>query len=259
MQFKNILLLPWRGGYINNIGVESGPLIMNNMYNLNNPNTSLITLNHNNLSNKQYHKKVFETKKKLDFNCLTLGGDHSIAIGSVLSSINKKKDTGVIWIDAHPDINTIKNSKTKRVHGMPLSFITGLEKSWKWTNSLNKLHFNDLYFWGIRSIDNYEKNIIKKNNIFNTMDYQKIIEICDKYDNLHISLDIDAIDPRYMPSTGTPVKKGLNMDSILLFVDYLKSNKKNVALDIVEFNPEKGSNKEKQKTHNNLNKIISCL
>lgn len=259
MQFKNILLLPWRGGYINNIGVEYGPMLMHDMYKVKNSNTNWIKLEHDNLSNKKYHQRVYNTKKKLDYNCLTLGGDHSVAIGSVLSSINKRQDTGVIWIDAHPDINTIRQSKTKRVHGMPLSFITGLEGTWRWTNKLDKLNFNDLYFWGIRDIDNYEKNIIKQNNIFNTMNFQDIIEVCNKYKNLHISLDIDAIDPTYMPSTGTPVKKGLKMKNILSFIEYLKTENKNVSLDIVEFNPKKGSYKEQQKTFNNLNKIISYL
>merc|ERR1712062_561253 len=112
-----------------------------------------------------YHQELFKARIKCYDNTLVAGGDHSVAIGSLLGSLHEFEETkptvnsrlGVIWIDAHADINTLESSESGNVHGMPLAFITGIDRSWNWVNDLDlKLDFSDLYYWGIRDIDNAE-------------------------------------------------------------------------------------------------------
>ena len=190
-------------------------------------------------------------------NAIDGGGDHSISIGSVMESINNHKNVGVLWIDAHPDINTIESSKTKNFHGMPLSFITGLEKSWDWINPMKKLSFDNLHYWGIRDIDEFENNIIERSNIINHLEAAK--NMISNYDYIHLSLDIDGIDPKYTPSTGTPVSKGLELYDVNSIIEYLVNSNKDYTIDIVEYNPEIGSNYDKLKTNQNVNSIIGSL
>ena len=247
-----ILVLPWRFGQ-KKMGVDKGALKLISLLKEKNYNYQII--DNTNCSNQKYHEMVYHKKKQINDNCLVLGGDHSISIGSLFGSLNSvHKNVGVLWIDAHPDINTLNSSKTKSVHGMPLSFVTGLESSWKWTKSLKKLSLNDLNYWGIRDIDNFEKNVIKKANIVNNLKNAK--DVIDKYDYIHLSLDIDGIDPKYMPSTGTPVNNGLDLNQINTVFDYLINSNKNYTIDIVEYNPLIGNQEDKDITFSNLKKLI---
>jgi len=253
-----LLTLPWKYGQTKP-GVELGAFRMSKYllkYRSNIENKTLYPDTDNNLI---YHKNVFYEKKKLgiDDNCIVLGGDHSIAIGSVLGTLNSgsSKKKGVIWIDAHADINTIEKSKSKNIHGMPLAFITGLENSWKWTDKLIKLKMKDLYYWGIRDIDPFEKSIINKTNTVDKID--EFDQIIEKYDYLHVSFDIDALDPTLTPSTGTPVNNGLGIEEVGLFFDKLITSKKNYTVDIVEYNPEIGNDTDKSKTWKSVNTILS--
>lgn len=150
-------------------------------------------------------------------------------------------------------------SQTKRTHGMPLAFITGIEKSWKWTENLNKLSFDDLHYWGIRDIDPFEKKLLSNKNIKSDHNLDTILKVCEKYDNLHISLDIDAIDPIYTPSTGTPVKNGLELQDIIKFLKIISESKKNISLDIVEYNPLIGNDQERKITLKSINSILYSL
>jgi arginase len=255
-RFKNLNILPWLGGNKTNIGVELGAIEIFNLIKGNFDENLIKLINHENLNNCDYHNKIYNESNKLEGNTLNIGGDHSISIGTVLSSINKNHSTGVIWIDAHPDINTLESSLTKRTHGMPLSFITGIENKWKWTNDLKFLNYDKLHYWGIRDIDPFEKNLIKKENINVHKNLNSLIESIKEYDNLHISLDIDAIDPFYTASTGTPVENGLELYEVLDFLKTVFREKNNYNLDIVEYNPSIGSKLEKAKTLNSLKKII---
>lgn len=250
----NVFVLPWRFGQ-KKLGVDKGALKLMSLFEKKNKNYNFQIFNNNNMSNEKYHEIFFQKKKNIKDNCLVLGGDHSIAIGSVLGSLNSiHKNVGILWIDAHPDINTLKSSKTKNIHGTPLSFITGIENSWSWTNSLKKLNLNDLNYWGIRDIDYFEKDIIKKANIIKNLDKAK--EVIDKYDYIHLSLDIDGIDPKYMPSTGTPVSNGLDLNEVISILDYLIISQKNYTIDIVEYNPLLGNKEDKDITLDNIKKLI---
>jgi len=180
---------------------------------------------------------------------VTLGGDHSIGRSTVSSSISKyNNNLMVIWVDAHADINTKKTSSSGNTHGMPLSGIFNLEKN-KVCNKVLNFSPNNLIYYGIRDLDLPEKKILKKlkinyfNKLIDLLDYIKI----NKKKYIHLSFDVDSLDPTYLDSTGTLAPNGITPDDYINLYNYVKP--KLVALDIVEFNPELG----------NLNKSTETL
>ena len=210
-----------------------------------------------NLVNKNLKKKLFN---------INFGGDHSIAVSTIQPMLNYyKKDLLVIWIDAHADINTYNSSTTKNKHGMPLSALTGQMENWYPVKQNNyTLPYNNLIYIGIRDLDSYEEKIINENNIvsfptccgkYNKHIINTIQQHPAKY--IHISCDIDSMDPSIMPSTGTPVINGLSVTNVCNIIKLCKPRL--VSFDLVEFNPFIGSITDVQKTLSNINKIITCL
>jgi arginase family enzyme len=97
---------------------------------------------------------------------LLIGGDHSVSSSSVLASLQNYPDLHVMWIDAHPDINTYKSTVSGNTHGTPLSVCTGLEKThWASRIDLKMLTFDRLIYVGIRDIDDYEQEIIDQHKV----------------------------------------------------------------------------------------------
>lgn len=223
----------------------------------------------------EYNKKVHYSNlsnlnDKLNIN---IGGDHSIAIGSVSASLEKyKEDLIVIWIDAHPDINSYESSLSKNLHGMPLYYLTNsdsyLNESWLHENQLK---YENLFYIGIRDIDAYESHLINQHNIqnINMAKYNTIIsndkkykehfeELLEKfkYKKIHLSIDVDSLDPSIIPCTGTSVPDGINLDYILKLIKTLKNNIINV--DITELNLDINQEEKKISLENTL-KIINEL
>jgi arginase len=175
---------------------------------------------------------------------ITLGGDHSIGHSSVSSSLNKyADDLLVIWIDAHADINTHDSSLSKNTHGMPVSGLVGLEPNWI-NDKIPILKPSNLVYFGIRDLDSAEVEFISKlgirhfNNISNLTTYLDSIGLTNK--KVHISFDIDSLDPVYLDSTGTIASDGLSPRSVVELYNYVKEKTQIVALDVVELNPELG-------------------
>ncbi|CRG99274.1 arginase, putative [Plasmodium relictum] len=199
-----------------------------------------------------FHVMSNELKKK-NF-VLNIGGDHSIAFASVLSSLHIYKDLKVIWIDAHGDINTPETSPSGNYHGMPLAHSLGLFKKkvpyFEWSETLTYLKAENLAMIGIRDIDMYEKIILKKyninyytifdveqNGIYNTISNAlKRIDPSEKCP-IHISLDIDSVDNIFAPGTGTIAKGGLTYREINLLMKILADTKRVVSMDLVEYDP----------------------
>ena len=262
--FDNIITCPWKFGQSKD-GVENGALDIKNYIKekCSGFDFNYIDINCQNNSNKEYHNEIYVQHSKCKGNTLCIGGDHSIAIGSVLASLSKIKSTCVIWIDAHPDINTFESSSSGNIHGMPLSFITGLENKWTWVNSLNYLKFEHLFYFGIRDIDSFENHIIKSKKIKILQSVSDICNICHEYDNIHISFDVDSLDPSYMSSTGTKVEHGIELSEIIYMINYIKdiicNKNKTFNFDIVEYNPNIGSEVEKIKSKETINLIIDSL
>ncbi|KAK5779771.1 arginase PWA37_000983 [Arxiozyma heterogenica] len=204
-------------------------------------------------------KTIYENVSKLAQDnkfVLTLGGDHSIAIGTVSGVQEAYSDLGLIWIDAHADINTLESTDSGNLHGCPVSFLLGLHKdiecpeSFKWVPG--KLNPNKIVYVGLRDVDKAEKKIIKDLGIkafsmyhVDKFGINKVIEMA--LECLHpnggrgpimCSYDVDAVDPLFVPATGTPVRGGLTLREGLFLVERLAETGDLVALDIVECNPD---------------------
>ena len=156
-------------------------------------------------SNLNHNLKILnETNRNLNHAKINIGGDHSMAIGSIADSLRRFPNLKVIWVDAHPDINTRHSSSTQNVHGMPLAFLSGLDSIPELDFIDHKLNLSNLAYVGIRDIDEYEAYIIEKEkikyfpNLMCESSMQKVIDDLDEWiadSPLHISWDVDSLDP----------------------------------------------------------------
>jgi arginase len=197
-----------------------------------------------------------KTEKILDGGAfpLIIGGDHSIAIGTIAGISNycqkSNKKLGVIWIDAHGDMNTDETSPSGNIHGMPLAASVGLGalELTSVGGDFQKIAPKNVVMIAIRDLDDGEKIAIKKNNlnIFTMEDIDKhgmavvITKALHKLkdlDFIHVSFDLDATDPSICPGVGTPVKGGLDYREAHLIMETLSEQKRMHSLEIVEANP----------------------
>lgn len=160
---------------------------------------------------------------------LTIGGDHSCAIGSVYGSYDAfGENLKLLWIDAHSDINTLRTSPSQNFHGMPVSSLLGLEnmneiKEFGWKNK--NFPIENLVFLGIRDIDEGEKEILKELNIKYYTPYDidenggiknvmkqinEYLKLDDPLSKLHVSFDVDVCCSSYLEGTGTKVDYGVS-------------------------------------------------
>ena len=208
---------------------------------------------------------------------LVIGGDHSIAIGSVASALVKDPTVGIIWIDAHADINTPDSSLTMNMHGMPLSLLMKhvdpmTINGFKWMYNVPVLQPNRLVYIGLRDIDIYEKQIIKKLGItaytmnhVNSYGIERVMDMAIskllKHSTaLHVSWDIDAIDPLVAPSTGTRVTGGLSEKESMYIAKSIALTGSLISMDMVEINPLLGlSMDDSHRTVDIANRIICTM
>ena len=206
-------------------------------------------------------KKVYMQAKEGRM-VLTLGGDHSIAIGTVAGTskaIRERtgRDVAVIWVDAHADINTPETSESGNIHGMPVAFLTGLAKSdekemFGWLNedfdAKPALSVTKLVYIGLRDVDRGEKQILREHGIraFSMHDIDRhgigrVLEMALAHIStdtpIHLSFDVDALDPQWAPSTGTPVRGGLTLREGDYIAECVHETGQLVAMDLVEVNP----------------------
>jgi arginase len=183
---------------------------------------------------------------------LIIGGDHSLSIGSIAATNEYIKDAelGVLWIDTHADFNSEHSSPTKNIHGMPLSVVLGNGYS-ELTDLMNNKFINpkNTVIIGLRSIDGKEKELLRKSGItyFTMRDIdelgvnevmKKSLDIITKHTvGIHVSLDLDVIDPIYVPGVSTPVSGGLSLRETHLILELLAESKKILSIDVVELNP----------------------
>ncbi|MCJ1337165.1 Arginase, catabolizes arginine to ornithine and urea [Bachmanniomyces sp. S44760] len=190
---------------------------------------------------------------------LTLGGDHSIAIGTVsgtAKAIRKRhggREMAVIWVDAHADINTPETSDSGNIHGMPVAFLTGLaaekrEDVFGWLGEDMRLSLKKLVYIGLRDVDPGEKRILRENGVkaFSMHDIDRygigrVMEMALGHIGndtpIHLSFDVDALDPQWAPSTGTPVRGGLTLREGDYIAECVHETGSLVAMDLVEVNP----------------------
>ncbi len=181
---------------------------------------------------------------------LVLGGDHSIALGTLVGMAAAHGPGGVIWIDAHGDLNTPESSPSGNVHGMVLAAALGLggpafERA-GWT--LPAVEVGRLALVGVRSLDQGERELLKRLDakVFTMSEVDRLgIEPCmhealahaSGGSFLHVSLDMDVVDPESAPGVGTPVRGGLSYREAHLAMEIIAESKLMDSLDVVEVNP----------------------
>ena len=177
---------------------------------------------------------------------VVLGGDHSIAAGTI-SGVTKKRKLGVIWVDAHGDINTPDTTPSGNVHGMPLAALLGREP--KPLLSSAPLNPANVALVGLRDVDPGEKVHIAQWGVhgYTMRDVdergmrsimEEAIRIATKGTaGFHLSFDMDAIDPATAPGVGTPVPGGLSYREAHLIMEMAHDSGKLESLEVVEVNP----------------------
>ncbi|MBU9723788.1 MULTISPECIES: arginase [Bacillaceae] len=182
---------------------------------------------------------------------LVLGGDHSIAIGTLAGVANKYENLGVIWFDAHGDLNTGDTSPSGNIHGMPLAVSLGIGDTslTKIGGYAPKIKPENIVIIGARSLDDGEKELIKEKGIkvftmheidrlgmTNVME-EAISHVSQKTDGIHLSLDLDALDPIDAPGVGTPVIGGTTYRETHLAMEILAERDLITSAEFVEVNP----------------------
>ncbi|CAO1408171.1 unnamed protein product, partial [Diamesa tonsa] len=209
---------------------------------------------------------------------ITLGGDHSIAIGSISGLLTKvpAEKLAVLWVDAHIDLNTNSTSPSGNMHGMPVSLLVKeLRGLWPHVPELDwcrpQMSLKNFCWIGLRSIDYYERGMMERYgiNYFDMRDIEKLgIETVihkalklinpDNERKLHVSFDIDALDPIYANSTGTPVPGGLTLREGVFLMEEAFNSGTLSSLDLVEVNPKLGDERDVMNTLNSAKLIIQA-
>lgn len=222
----------------------------------------------------RYCEKVYQKLKiaaESDDFLLLLGGDHSIPVGTAPAILTSRPRTGVLWVDAHADINTTTTSPSGNLHGMPVAMLVGLEQgllstpSFSWWTKLDMpvavdgtpgsslLDPKDLVYVGLRDVDPGERKVINDLGIkaFTMKDVDRrgignvMEEVCSYFASrdlsIHCSFDIDAIDPFYAPHTGTGVMGGLTFREANYIAEALHETGRLTSLEMVEINPKTDS------------------
>lgn len=226
-------------------------------------------------ANRLVHDAVYAAAAADRF-VLTLGGDHSVALGSIAGIARAragKTRTAVVWVDAHADINTPESTQSGNLHGMPLAFLLRLMSldglaGYEWLQGVPRLAPRDLVYIGLRDLDAGEKQAIRALGIkaFTMQDVDrwgigKVMEMtCDHLlgagrasaagtaaaaaaataqlpTALHLSFDIDAVDPAVAPSTGTAVPGGLSWREAHYVCESCAETGLLRSMDMVEVNP----------------------
>jgi len=182
---------------------------------------------------------------------LVLGGDHSIAIGTLAGVSKHYQNLGVIWYDAHGDLNTAETSPSGNIHGMPLAVSIGLGHSLLTDiGGFNpKVKTENIVIIGARSLDDGEKELIKEKGIkvytmheIDRLGMAKVMEetiayLKEKTDGVHLSLDLDGLDPSDAPGVGTPVMGGISYRESHLAMEMLEEAGIITSAEFVEVNP----------------------
>lgn len=201
--------------------------------------------------NKIVKKEILQKNK-----VLAIGGDHAISIGTIAGAAEVVGgNLGVIWIDAHGDINTHETSLTGNVHGMASATILGFgDKSL--TNLVKtKIKKENILFIGLKDLDQAEIDLIRSQNIsvITMVDIlengfsiiTKNIELLKKkVDNIWISLDVDSIDEQFAPASAMATSGGLSYREITNLLNYIGKSSEVIGMDVVEITPKKDIDKK---------------
>lgn len=211
--------------------------------------------------NLKYLKAVSEASDKLALAVnrviesnsfpLIFGGDHSIAIGTLAGISKYYKNLGVIWYDAHGDLNTAETSPSGNIHGMPLAVSLGIGHPVliNIAGYSPKVRPENIVIIGARSLDEGERRLIREKGIkvytmheIDRLGMTKVMEeavsyLKSKTDGVHLSLDLDGLDPSDAPGVGTPVLGGISYRESHLAMEILEESNIITSAEFVEVNP----------------------
>lgn len=186
---------------------------------------------------------------------LVLGGDHSIAIGTVAGVAEhyrtRQQHVGLIWVDAHADMNTPDSSPSGNIHGMPLATLLGMghERLVGIGGFSPKVRRENVCLVGIRNLDETEKEIVRSSGVhaytMREIDERGIRAVMaealrradDGTEGFHLSFDLDGMDPNDAPGVGTPVRGGINWREANLLMELAADSQRMTSLEITELNP----------------------
>ncbi|XP_070707424.1 arginase-1 [Pempheris klunzingeri] len=213
-------------------------------------------------SANQRLSEAVQAVKKDGHTSVMLGGDHSLAIGSIHGHSAAVGELSVVWVDAHADINTPLSSPTGNIHGQPMSYLlhelhskVPVLPNFSWIKPC--VSAKDLVYIGLRDVDPSEHYILKLLGVkvfsmteVDHLGVAKVMEetcdyLCARAKRpIHLSYDIDAIDPSVTPATGTPVVGGLTYREGVYIAEHLCQTGLLSAVDMVEVNPLRGRTEE---------------
>ena len=185
---------------------------------------------------------------------ILLGGDHCLGVGSITAVANHCRDTGkqlrVLWLDAHADFNTSQVTPSGNVHGMPVACLCGIgpRELTELGGSAPALRPDQIRQIGIRSVDEGEKRLVKQYGLdVYDMRYidevgmkramEEVLDGMDDNTHLHVSFDVDFLDPSIAPGVGTTVPGGPNYREAQLVMEMIADSGRMASLDIMELNP----------------------
>lgn len=215
--------------------------------------------------NTNLYKNMVE-KIKEEYFPILIGGDHSVAIASALASAKVNVDVGMIWIDAHTDYNTFETTVTGNIHGLPLAAINGYKNSeLRYYHNGKVIQPSKTVIVGARSIDEAEKDNVRYSGVtvFTTQDIKEkgidtvmaeAFKIAGyKTKGIHISYDLDIIDPDIAPGVSVPEFDGITEEEAMKINEYIINNMKDVlSYDLVEFNPLRDVNRKTEQIALNI-------
>jgi arginase len=203
--------------------------------------------------NRHTHAAVLNARRQQpDSFLLIVGGDHSLAIGTLGGLSDSCRRLGLIWVDAHPDLNTPETSPSGNIHGMSLAVARdmGLRSLREIATSYPMIEDEDIWMLAIRDIDPGEQEEIDSSAMHAftadelrsagvvetvTKACRSLAEVCD---HVHLSFDIDSLDADLVPGTGTPVPGGLTFDEASALLATLRSFGLPHSAEFVEYNPQ---------------------
>jgi arginase len=184
-----------------------------------------------------------------------MGGDHSIAIGTVSGVAeyfrDSQQEVGLIWVDAHADMNTPDSSPSGNIHGMPLATLLGMgvEQLVQMGGFAPKLDRRRVCLIGIRNLDEQEKDIVQRSGVhaytmrdidergMRAIAAEAIAIASEGTAGFHVSFDLDGMDPGECPGVGTPVKGGISWREANLLMEMVADSGRMTSVEITELNP----------------------
>lgn len=202
---------------------------------------------------------------------ITIGGDHAISWGSISGVLKHNPEVGIIYLDAHGDCNISERSASHHIHGMHMAYLMGFgEDKYVGRYTENLLPVENILYVGARSLDPYEVELIKEQGIsritcdvINSDMIQVLDTISDfmsRFKQIHVSLDIDVLDPSIAPGTGVPEVGGITEEALHEVLDFILTKSDQVkSLDLVEYNPLLDIEERTDRVVQKLVKTISSL